>query len=101
MTHGIAAGDHRHWPLKLLTFLFVVAMPGVVRAQNGALDLGGTNAYVTFANPSALGLANFTIDLWFKREGTGIGSGGRGARCPSTAATNSPRKHPEATHDAA
>ena len=49
-------------------------------AGNGALDFGGTNAYVTFGAAPALGASTFTLELWFRREGTGItsdtGSGG-------------------------
>ena len=45
-----------------------------------ALDFGGTNAYVSFGQTSKLGLANFTIECWFKREGAGAttttGTGG-------------------------
>ena len=45
-----------------------------------ALDFGGTNAYVTFGQPSALRLAQFTLETWFRRAGTGVtantGSGG-------------------------
>jgi hypothetical protein len=36
-----------------------------------ALQFGGTNAYVTFGNTSALGLPTFTIETWFRRDGTG------------------------------
>ncbi len=47
---------------------------------SAALDFGTGNAYVTFGDPAALDLAQFTIETWFKREGTGVevttGSGG-------------------------
>ena len=36
-----------------------------------ALDFGTGTAYVTFGNNAALGLANITLETWFKREGTG------------------------------
>jgi VCBS repeat-containing protein len=45
-----------------------------------ALDLGAGNAYVSFGDPAALDLAQFTIETWFKRTGAGTanttGSGG-------------------------
>jgi hypothetical protein len=48
--------------------------------SNTALDLAGTNAYVTFGAAPALGLSEFTIECWFRRDGAGVnsntGSGG-------------------------
>jgi hypothetical protein len=45
-----------------------------------ALDLAGTNAYVTFGTAPSTGVASLTIECWFKRKGTGrttyTGSGG-------------------------
>ncbi|HEU4930302.1 MAG TPA: LamG-like jellyroll fold domain-containing protein, partial [Candidatus Krumholzibacteria bacterium] len=45
-----------------------------------ALDFGGTNAYVTFGDPVQLDLAQFTLETWFRRDGTGVtantGTGG-------------------------
>ena len=45
-----------------------------------ALDLDGTNDYVTMGPAPALGLAQFTLEAWIKRTGagqsTGSGSGG-------------------------
>ncbi len=45
-----------------------------------ALDFGGTDAYVTFGAAPALGLAEFTLECWFRRDGAGVtastGSGG-------------------------
>ena len=45
-----------------------------------ALGFGIGSAYVTFSDPAALDLAQFTVETWFKREGTGVtattGSGG-------------------------
>jgi hypothetical protein len=34
----------------------------------------GVNDYVTFGNAAELGLATFTVETWFKREGTGTGN---------------------------
>jgi VCBS repeat-containing protein len=49
-------------------------------ASDRALSLGGTNAYVTFGAAPGLGAATFTLETWFRRDGTGIatntGNGG-------------------------
>lgn len=48
--------------------------------SNSSLQFGGTNSYVTFGNNTALGLSQFTLECWFRREGTGTttttGTGG-------------------------
>jgi len=36
-----------------------------------SLKFGSSNAYVTFRNPAQLGLETFTIETWFRRDGTG------------------------------
>ena len=45
-----------------------------------ALDFDGSNDYVTFGAAPALGLSTFTIETWFRRDGTGVatstGTGG-------------------------
>ena len=41
-----------------------------IAVGNTALDLGGTS-YVTFGDPDKLDLAQFTIETWFKKTGTG------------------------------
>ncbi|MGE5180169.1 MAG: LamG-like jellyroll fold domain-containing protein [Bacteroidota bacterium] len=44
-------------------------------AQNGdALALAGTDGYVLFGNPPALKLNAFTIEMWMRRDGTGVGT---------------------------
>ena len=47
---------------------------------NKALQLGGTNAYVTFGAAPGLGASQFTIETWFRRDGSGVatntGTGG-------------------------
>ena len=53
--------------------------PTVSAAGNTALDLGSASAYVTFGDPDKLDLAQFTIETWFMRTGTGT---------PSTTGTN-------------
>lgn len=49
-------------------------------AGTGGLFFDGADDYVTFGNNSALGLAQFTLECWFRRDGTGVssssGSGG-------------------------
>ncbi len=53
----------------------------MVGAGNYALQFDGTNDYVTFGASAGLGVTNFTVELWFKRTGTGVGmatSGGTG-----------------------
>ena len=39
---------------------------------NKAIDFGGTNAYVTFGAAPGLGASTFTLETWFRRDGTGI-----------------------------
>jgi hypothetical protein len=49
-------------------------------AANKGLDLGGTNAFVTFGAAPGLGVSTLTIETWFRRDGAGIatntGTGG-------------------------
>src|SRR4029077_13507682 len=49
-------------------------------ATNRGLDFGGTNAYVTFGPALGLDAATFTLEAWFRRDGTGVststGTGG-------------------------
>ena len=49
-------------------------------ALSNALRLGSGNAYVAFGNPAALGLPQFTLECWFRRDGSGTatstGTGG-------------------------
>ncbi len=46
--------------------------PGPV--PNFGIDFDGTNDYVTFGNNAALGLPQFTIETWFRRDGAGVGA---------------------------
>ena len=39
-----------------------------------ALDFTGTNAYVALGNPAKLRLPEFTVETWFRRDGTGVGT---------------------------
>ena len=49
-------------------------------ALSNALRLGSGSAYVAFGNPAALGLPQFTLECWFRRDGSGTtvstGTGG-------------------------
>ncbi|TMQ71903.1 MAG: T9SS type A sorting domain-containing protein [Candidatus Eisenbacteria bacterium] len=49
-------------------------------ASATALRFGGSNGYVTFGDPAALDLPQFTLETWFRRDGVGVstttGSGG-------------------------
>ena len=81
-----------HRPARILPALLglvastlaVAARPAAAACSNPggacAIDFGGTNSYVTFGNTPALGLPQFTLELWFNRQGTGTtattGTGG-------------------------
>ncbi|MEA2622083.1 MAG: hypothetical protein QOH61_993, partial [Chloroflexota bacterium] len=41
-------------------------------AGGTALDFDGTNDYVTFGPAPGLGVTTFTIETWFRRDGTGL-----------------------------
>jgi hypothetical protein len=61
----------------------VVAISSVSSAAASAVHFDGTNDYITFGNPTELGLPAFTIETWFMRDGAGAatttsGSGGGG-----------------------
>jgi hypothetical protein len=66
----------------VLIVLVLSAGDGLLGADppNFALRFDGVNDYVTFGNPSALRLQQFTLELWFRRDGTGVttstGTGG-------------------------
>ncbi len=55
-------------------------VPGSPFTLANALRLGASSAYVTFRNPAELGLATFTLETWFRRDGAGTavstGTGG-------------------------
>ncbi|HET9327831.1 MAG TPA: LamG-like jellyroll fold domain-containing protein, partial [Candidatus Eisenbacteria bacterium] len=39
-----------------------------------ALDFAGTNAYVNFGNPASLHLTSFTLEMWMRQDGAGVGT---------------------------
>jgi hypothetical protein len=55
-------------------FAVIPATPVAAVAPNFGLQLNGTSQYVTFGQASALGVTNFTLELWFKRTGAGAGT---------------------------
>src|SRR5678815_2582929 len=44
----------------------------ITNAYNASLNFGGTNGYVTFGNPAALGLSQFTVEAWIYKTGNGV-----------------------------
>jgi hypothetical protein len=52
----------------------------ITNAYNVSLNFGGTNGYVSFGNPAALGLSQFTLEAWIYKTGNGVtvstGAGG-------------------------
>ena len=54
---------------------------GTTFAPPDALQLGSSNAYVKFSNSAPLNTTTFTVETWFRRDGTGTavttGTGGR------------------------
>src|SRR5262245_43785001 len=73
---------------KLLVFIITLLLLNSASYAQSTLSFGSnnTNTYVTFGNPAALHLSQFTIECWFKRTGTGVsastGTGGITAAIP-------------------
>ncbi|MFN8587244.1 MAG: LamG-like jellyroll fold domain-containing protein [Candidatus Eisenbacteria bacterium] len=63
---GAPAGTLTNGPTWTTGYLFT--------GGNNALLFGGTDAYVGFGNPAALGLSQYTIECWFRRDGAGVGT---------------------------
>ena len=67
------------WAAALLGALLVFAGTRGEAAET-ALQFNGSSQYVTFGQAPALGLSSFTLEVWFRRDGTGqtasSGSGG-------------------------
>src|SRR2546426_5485213 len=69
------------WPKRrrsLMEEMFVATMllltASLSRGASGGLQFDGVNDYVTFGAAPALGLSNFTLEVWFKRTGAGVGA---------------------------
>lgn len=69
--------------LSIALFIVVVCLTMVVTPEAAAqtgLKFNGTNQYVTFGTAPSLGTKKFTLELWFRRDGTGVttstGNGG-------------------------
>jgi hypothetical protein len=60
--------------------MFLGLLSGMAQAADYGISFDGNSSYVTFGQASSLGVSNFTIEVWFKRTGTGqstsSGSGG-------------------------
>jgi len=83
------------WARALIAVVFVgipalvagmrAPAPQRILAGNG-LDLGSSHAYVSFGADPALGLPEFTIEAWFRRDGSGsntrTGTGGTETAVP-------------------
>ena len=61
-----------NWVVIALSIFLCLA--GGLRAAGTALFFDGVNDYVTFGPAPSLGTATFTIETWFKRTGTGVGT---------------------------
>ncbi|MBP6334644.1 MAG: T9SS type A sorting domain-containing protein [Bacteroidia bacterium] len=55
----------------LLVFIFSMHLPTATYSQSG-ISLDGLNDYVNCGNNNGLALNQFTLEIWFKREGTGV-----------------------------
>jgi len=82
-TVGDSAGSAQNGSIVGTNFSWTTGAPFDVapcaNATNTMLRFDGTNDYVTFGNAAELGLSTFTVETWFKREGTGtVGSTGTG-----------------------
>src|SRR6185436_1886703 len=57
-----------------------IEVNGVATPTNTAIQLGGTNAYVTLGPAPQLGASTFTLEAWIRRDGAGVatfsGTGG-------------------------
>ncbi|HET9251679.1 MAG TPA: LamG-like jellyroll fold domain-containing protein [Candidatus Eisenbacteria bacterium] len=64
-------------PVTAYTFPNVSAshtIAATFEVNGEALGLNGTDGWVDFANPSDLKLNQFTIEMWVRRDGTGVGT---------------------------
>ena len=66
---------------RLLAFLMSIAVLAVIlpsspasAAGNQAIQLNGSGQYVTMGASPGLRSAQFTVELWFRRTGAGIGT---------------------------
>ena len=76
--------------VAMLVSLLGLAMPSPARAQSALQFNGIAGSYVEFnTGLPSLGVANFTVETWFKRLGTGVttstGTGGVAALVPLVA----------------
>jgi hypothetical protein len=58
--------------MKQGTLFLLIILFGLKASAQQAYRFNGTSNYVTFGNASALGLNTFTLEVWFRKEGSGI-----------------------------
>ena len=67
------------WLLHL-ALLCAFALAPAVRGADLAVRFDGVNDFITFGQAAGLGATNFTLELWFMRQGAGVttntGTGG-------------------------
>ena len=57
---------------RIIIAVFITFLTSLAQAQtNKALSLGGVDGYVSFGAASSLGLPNFTLETWLRRDGVG------------------------------
>ena len=62
-------------PALLVMAMVAALLPlgqAATAATNTAVQFDGTNDYVTFGTAAGLGATQFTLELWFRRTGTGV-----------------------------
>jgi hypothetical protein len=74
-------GGARRWPRPAVLLTLALSFASQARAQGPhSIQFDGTNDYVTFGQAPSLGASIFTVEVRFKRTGTGItantGTGG-------------------------
>jgi hypothetical protein len=69
---GVSVGAVTSYPFTNVTADHTIAVS--FERNFEALDFAGTDAFATFGNPGALKLTSFTIEMWMRRDGAGIGT---------------------------
>ena len=72
LVDGVSAGAVTSYTFTAVAATHTIAAS--FEADFDALDFAGTNAYAAFGNPAALKLSTFTIEMWMRRDGTGVGT---------------------------
>jgi hypothetical protein len=78
MTVNDSAGTAQNGTITGTNFSWVTGAPFDIapcaNIPSSMIRFDGSNDYVTFGNAAELGLATFTVETWFKREGAGTGN---------------------------